>query len=216
MRTACVSLLLVLAGLPAIWAQRPATLSGCLSGEPGNYVLGAVPSGNLYRVQADPTLLAGYNHRLIRVTGTETVSASSSQTGTVQARQIEEIADTCTTPLPSSHNSRPVTGKTAERSVAVNTSSTASVGENTPGWQTETGRGQQPGRRDHATSPGQVRPGPLAPPVWAQAGQAPQEGNLDAAAAERAEEYPANTLGVNAVPDYTNPRQAQGTPATRK
>jgi hypothetical protein len=42
-------------------------------------------------------------------------------------------------------------------------------------------------------------------------GQAPQEGNQHAAAAERAEEYPASTLGVNAVPAYsTPPPQAQG------
>ena len=178
------------------------TLAGCLSGEPGNYILGAIPSGKLYRLQGNPKLLLGYGNRLIRVAGTQS-APSGSQQGVFQVQRVEQISDTCTTPLPARDGQevRPATGKTAEQSVAVNTSSTASLGLNTPGAETESGQAQRPGRWSGVSPDTGSKPDPLAPPVWGQVGQAPQEGNHLAAAAERAEEYLGHTLGVNATPE---------------
>jgi len=111
---------------------------------------------------------------------------------------------------------RPVTGETSAAATAINASSTKSVEETTPGAQTSAGEAQQPGVHLATPQPYQpARRGPLAPPVWVQAGQAPQEGNTNAAAVLQTEEQPSSTLGVNAMPSYANPKQPQGTPATQ-
>ena len=46
----------------------------------------------------------------------------------------------------------------------------------------------------------------VAPPNWGEVGQQQRIGDLDAAAATRAEIYPNHTLGVNAKPSYSNPQ----------
>jgi hypothetical protein len=212
------ALLGVLAFSPLALAQNN-NLTGCLSGEPDNYVLSAEPSGNLYRLQGNTGALSGYSHYLIRVTGSEIVHASPTQPGTFKAENVQAISDSCTTPLPPQNPAaiRPVTGSTAPQGTAINASSTKTVTETTPGVQTAAGEAQQPGVHVQAV-PGQYQPpkrGVLAPPVWEQAGQAPQEGNTNADAVQQTEEQPSSTLGVNAMPPYANPQQPQGKPATQ-
>ena len=216
--TAGVAVLLGIVALSPFALAENNTLSGCLSGEPGNYVLSAEPSGNLYRLQGNIGALAGYGHYLIRITGSETAHASSTQPGTFGVQDVQAISDSCTTPLPPQNPAaiRPVTGKTAPGTVAINTSSTKSIAETTPGAETAAGEAQQPGVQGKFAPPYQpARRGPIAPPVWEQAGQAPQEGNTNADAVQHTEIQPSSTLGVNAMPPYANPQQPQGKPATQ-
>jgi len=216
--TASAAVLLGITALSPFALAENGTLSGCLSGEPGNYVLSAEPSGNLYRLQGNTGALAGYGHYLIRITGSEVAHASPTQPGAFGVQNVQPLSDSCTTPLPPQNPAaiRPVTGKTAPGDVAINTSSTKSVAETTPGAQTAAGEAQQPGVQGKFAPPYiPARRGPIAPPVWEQAGQAPQEGNTNADAVQQTEILPNSTLGVNAMPPYANPQQPQGTPATQ-
>jgi hypothetical protein len=76
---------------------------------------------------------------------------------------------------------------------------------------------QQPGA--HTEIPrGETNPlpdrGKLAPAQWDQVGQDQQTADVSAAAAQRAEQRPNQTLGVDAMPAYANPQQPQGTAAS--
>ncbi len=196
------------------------TLSGCLSGEPGSFTLGAVPSGYVYRLQGQTKVLIGHTNQLIRITGSEAAPAGSDRTGTFTVQNVQVLRDNCLTPLPpqSANAVRPATGKAGAESTAVNTSTTQSVGENTPGAQTQTGEAQQAGKHAAVPSGSTNAPaarGPLAPPQWGNAGQSQSEGDTNAAAAERGEEYPNYDLGVNAMPSYDNPNAPVSAPGTR-
>lgn len=96
-----------------------------------------------------------------------------------------------------------VTGKTGQSAYSINTSTTSSVGIETPGAQTDNGMAQQPDkfRNLHPVNPQSPRG---APPNWEQVGQDEQLANSNAAAAARAEfGGPEGTLGVgNAYPSY--------------
>ncbi len=194
---------------------RPNSLSGCLVLHAGQYELGAVPSGYTYVLRGNTAGLYKYEHYLVRLTGAAATPANSNQQGTFNVQGVSVLGDSCTTPVPPQIRQavRPVTGKTGQVANDINTSTTASVTEITPGAQTGAGMVQQPS--EHAeVEPGEVNRIPerglLAPPNWGQVGEAPQEGNLDAAAAQRAEETPSATLGVNATPSQANAKAPSG------
>jgi hypothetical protein len=197
--------------------QTGNTVVGCLTGEPGGFVLGAVPSGNTYQLQGDTALLNAHRQQLVRVTGTPSGQGASA---VFKVQKLEPVADTCTATLPPHSPSavRSVTGKTGLEGTAVNRSDTRTAGEVTPGWQTEAGEAQQPGKYVQVP-PGEKNTPPargaLAPPQWDQVGQDQQTADTSAAAAQRAEQQPRQTLGVDAMPSYTNPQKPQGSAATK-
>ncbi len=203
--------LLVMTLTLSLAAQQPRanSISGCLALRAGQYELGAVPSGYTYVLRGNTADLYKYEHYLVRLTGAAATPANSNQQGTFNVQAVSVLGDSCTTPLPPENPQgvRPVTGKTGQVATNINSSTTASVSEITPGTDTGAGMAQQPGEHVEV-APGEVnRPpdrGLLAPPNWLQVGEAPQEGNLDAAAAQRAEELPSATLGVNATPSQAN------------
>ncbi|MFB3813265.1 MAG: hypothetical protein ACE14L_04065 [Terriglobales bacterium] len=210
----------ILVLLPCAASSRN-QLAGCLVGSGGQFTLGAVPSGYTYRLQGDTANLYKYDRYLVRLTGAEAAPASSNQFGAFNVQKIEPLADTCTAPLPPQNPQaiRPATGKTSAQGVAVNTTTTYTAGIVTPGASTETGISQQPGEYKEFPRRDLIRPrerGLLEPPVWGQVGAAPQEGNLGAPAAERAEMYPGQTLGVSAMPSYAKPGASSQSSGTQK
>jgi hypothetical protein len=197
--------------------QTGNTIAGCLTGDPGSFVLGVVPSGKTYRLQGDTALLNAHRQQLIRVTGTQSGQGASA---VFNVQKLEPVADTCTATLPPQNPNavRSVTGKTGIEGTAVNKSDTRSAGEVTPGWQTEAGEAQQPGKHVEARPGERNTPparGALAPPQWDQVGQDQQTADASAAAAQRAEQQPNQTLGVDTMPSYTNPQKPQGSAGTK-
>lgn len=123
-------------------------------------------------------------------------------------------------PLPkTAPRAQAVTGKTGAHGKALNTSTTASAGVETPGVQTDTGIAQQPGQRT-GVHPANSNPGsaPGAPPNWEQVGQNEQLADSNAAAAARAEiGGPEGTLGVRgAMPSYSRGGTPAGSSQTHK
>ncbi len=121
------------------------------------------------------------------------------------APQQTQQAPPAAQPIRPTRNAQAVTGKTGIRSHSINTSTTASVGVETPGVQTDNGMAQQPDKYPwiKPVNP-DIRSRPGAPPNWEQVGQDEQLANGNAAAAARAElGGPEGTLGVgNALPSY--------------
>lgn len=203
--------------LPGGAQQSGTTLAGCLTGAPDNFVLGAVPSGNTYRLRGDTVLLNAHRQQLIRVTGTQSGQGASA---VFHVKKLEPLADTCAASLPPQDPdaTRSVAGRTGVEGTAVNKSDTRTAGEVTPGWQTQAGEAQQPGERV-AARPGERNTPPargvLAPPQWDQVGQDQQTADRSAAVAQRAEQRPNQTLGVDAMPSYTDSPKPQGSTATK-
>jgi hypothetical protein len=192
----------ILVVVPSLAQQSRNTISGCLTGEPNNLILGAVPSGNTFRLQGKTEELVRHRNQLVRLIGSEVTPASEKHAGTFTVQQVEALADTCTAPLPPQRpeDIRGVTGKAGAHQSAVPLSDTRSAGKVTPGYQTEAGGAQQPG--GSAQAPANERNktparGRLAPPEWGQVGQSQTSADRSAAAAERAEEEPGETLGVD-------------------
>lgn len=113
---------------------------------------------------------------------------------------------------------QPVTGKTGQRGAAINTSTTGSTGVETPGWQTDSGIAQQPGKHTSVKQPPRnPQPRPGAPPNWEQAGQEPNLADINAAAASRAEVGgPLGTLGVKGASSPAAQTQKTTGPAPKK
>ncbi len=108
-------------------------------------------------------------------------------------------------PIRPTRSEQAVTGKTGNKSHSINTTTTSSVGVETPGVQTDNGMVQQPDKYPgvNPVNPDfRFRPG--APPNWEQVGQDEELANGNAAAAARAElGGPEGTLGVgNSLPSY--------------
>jgi hypothetical protein len=200
--------------------QNSSVISGCLLGNPGTFMLGAVPSGDMYRLRGNAALVDAHRDQLVRLTGTLAAPARGNTPGVFTVQRVDPIASSCTTPLsPQNPNAiSSVTGKAGMEEIAANASTTRSAGRVTPGNQTEAGEAQQlgvysgvkPGERNQPASRGR-----LAPPLWDQVGQDQPTADLSAAAAQRAEEQPNETLGVNALPSYANPKLPEGAPATQ-
>ncbi len=192
------------------------TLAGCLTGQAGSFTLGAVPSGNNYRLTGNVSALNGHDRQMVRVTGRQLAAGNGAQAGTFEVQKVQVLASSCTAPLPNLKSPQAVTGKTGIRGTAVPDTDTSTAGRVTPGPDTHEGRAQMPGAHAPGTEPNQpAKQGPLAPPQWGQVGQSQTSGDRGAAAAERAEEEPNHTLGVNATPSYANPAAPVGRVGTQ-
>ena len=109
----------------------------------------------------------------------------------------------------------PVTGKTGNQATHIPDTTSGSAGQETPGVQTNNGAQQQPGKHQELKGSNAPQPNPQqqpgAPPNWEQVGQSPQAGDIDAAAASRAEigGEGGHTLGVDTTPRYDQNANAQ-------
>lgn len=150
------------------------------------------------------------------------VQTNTNQDKSKQADQIPPAAQSGQ-PSPQAEPSQPVTGKTGNKSTHINTSTTGSAGQETPGVQTNLGIQQQPGKHAEGKAPNAPKHTPRtdmsgAPPNWEQVGQDPESANKGAAAASRAEigGEGGGTLGVNAEPQYDkNANTRQDGPAKK-
>ena len=181
--------------VPTYAQSQSGSLEGCLIRNEAQYILGQVPSGAAYQLQGNMPVLVGHTEQLVRLAGSKLRSATGNQAGAFSVTGLTVLAETCTALLPPQNASEivPVTGTTAPNAVAVNVGTTANP------------------LPLSASAPGQT----LRPPNWNEIGQDELTAGTNAAAVLQTEQYPYYTLGVNAMPSYTNPQQPQGKPATQ-
>ncbi len=140
---------------------------------------------------------------LIIAASTLMIAQSNPGSAPQQTKQAPPAAQ----PIRPTQNKQAITGKTGNSSHSLDTTTTSSVGVETPGVQTDNGMVQQPDKYPwiKPVNP-EFRSRPGAPPNWEQVGQDEQLANSNAAAAARAElGGPEGTLGVrNALPSYAS------------
>lgn len=188
---------LLLAGVTQVEVQAQAELVGCISQIPnGGLQLEVGPSGISYAIEGDPNVLVRNIHHLVRVHGQETSAATQGNPQPVfKVQQLEQIANSCTSPLPASVPVA-VVGKSGEGQVALPITTSVSAGQTTPGFQTEDVADQEPpasGRSGARLS--ETQKSVYAPSNIAQAAQTSEAANTYAQAATRTEIEPGNTLG---------------------
>jgi hypothetical protein len=172
---------------------------GCLTEIPnGGFQFEASPSGTVYVLSGNSDELAQHVHEFVRVRASRVPSKNDNQAPLrLSVQTIDVIGQSCTSVLPG-ENPVAVGGKAGEGQVAVPLTTSASAGETTPGFQTETIAGQEPPNngRSMAVSSRAVRP-PYAPSNTAQAAQSAAAANRYAEAATRSEIQPGKTLGTD-------------------
>lgn len=195
-----IAIVLLLLASAALYAsgQAETQLDGCVSAIPGGGLqLAAVRSGTRYVLKGDAGLLLRNLHRLVRVRGV--VSGNAAQNSAEQVftvRELEEIAATCTSPLPAQVPVA-VVGKAGEGQVAIPITTSASAGQTTPGFQTESVMDQEPPQSGRSRArPGAEQASPYAPSNVAQAAQTSEAADRYAESATRTEIQPGNTLGA--------------------
>lgn len=183
-------------GLAVAMAQPAAAqanqMIGCLSrGADGALHLSIAASGTTYSLSGDLPQLAQHVNQLVAISG----AASADK---LDVQQLRILSESCTSAYPA-EPIEPVEGKTAASAIARPVTTTASVGETTPGFQTEAARQQEAEKSAKAAQFGPARAAqpPYAPVRPGQAGESLEAGDIAGAAAIRAEMYPGSTLGVN-------------------
>jgi len=202
----------LLASAVALGQVPQTSFRGCINRRPdGVLQLGVRPSGDLFLLQGDPSLLQEHVNHLVQITGHSQLGQNSGLP-TLTVDTIQPIAGSCTKALPAK-KPQSVPGKVGEDAVAVPVTTDKTADQTTPGVQTETGIAQSPG----AKSPSQYEsrppsPSPYTPAEPEQVAQSEAAANLNAEAANRAEILPGNILGVNR--SATTPgSQSSGTPS---
>lgn len=195
---------ILLASTVQLFGQQPPTqLVGCISEVPnGGLQFQASPSGSLYLLQGATSNLTPHVNQFVRIT----VSAAGNITNGSQAlptllvQTIDVIDQSCTSALPS-EKAVVVGGKVGEGEVAVPVTTSASAGETTPGFQTDTITAQGAPNNGRSTpGPAQQFRRPYSPSNTAQAAQQAAEADTYAQAATRSEIQPGNTLGASLAP----------------
>lgn len=190
-----VCITLGLAGSLAV-AEPPSQFVGCITQIPkGGLELGS-PSGNSYRLRGDSQLLLRHINQLAKVHGRLNRASEGEALPVLDVEAIDRISDSCASPLPTGKPQTAV-GKVGEGEVAVPLTTTASVDETTPGFQTETIEDEGPPNSGRSSPPGNSpAERPYGPGNPAQAAQSTAAAELYADAATRSEIQPGNTLGA--------------------
>lgn len=193
-------------------AEPPASqFVGCITQIPqGGLQLGS-PSGKSYRLRGDSALLARHINQSVEVRGRLNPAPNGAGLPVLDVVAIDRISDSCAAPLPATKPEAAV-GKAGEGQVAVPLTTSASAGETTPGFQTETIEEEEPpvsGRSSpqQGSSPAERPYGPGNP---AQAAQSTAAAELYAEAATRSEIQPGNTLGAETA--LSNPGRETQSP----
>lgn len=183
-------------------AQTTSTdLIGCLTQVPsGGLQLQTRPSGSVYLIQGRAPVHSVHSlNELMRIRG-QIHPASGGQLLLVPEHS-QLVNQSCATAL-AAQQPISVVGKVGEGQMAVPVTTSASVDETTPGFQTEGVEKQEPPRNGRAL-PTQRWNSEYAPGNIAQAAQSAAAAEIYAASATRTEIVPGNTLGVDTMPDYS-------------
>jgi hypothetical protein len=187
--------LTVLTSAGVAQSVTPLQMSGCISRDAnGKLLFSAERTGTIYLLHGDFNFLQQHVNTLVSVTGLFVPSGSGRNRAVLNVDSLRVISQSCTSVSPLGDRIA-VEGKAGAVEKAVPTSTTASVGETTPGYQTESSMHEFTG--SNAAQPAPHKPAPLAPSFPDQAGQSQTAADTNAEAASRAEMYPGTTLGVD-------------------
>jgi hypothetical protein len=195
MESTCI-LVVLLAGASLCTGQEPNGLIGCITQMPnGGVQLHARPSGSVFLLQSTPAVLQHLNE-LVRV------QAHLSGNGTRNfVDRLELVNQSCVSSLPA-EKAVSVVGKVGEGQMAVPITSSGSVDETTPGFQTESILAQEPPTSGRAVPSKKVN-AVYAPRNVAQTAQSAAIADIYAQSATRTEIVPGNTLGIETMPEYS-------------
>lgn len=191
------SLVIVLLATASLCAgQEPREVIGCITQMPsGGVQLQARPSGSVFLLQSTPAVLQHLNE-LVRIR--VHLLANGTQNF---ADRLELVNQTCASSLPA-EKAVSVVGKVGEGQMAVPITSSGSVDETTPGFQTESILAQEPPANGRVVPSKRVN-GVYAPRDIAQAAQSAAIADIYAQSATRTEIVPGNTLGIEIMPEYS-------------
>jgi hypothetical protein len=185
--------------VPLFGQNRQSQFVGCISEIPnGGLQFEASPSGTVYLLSGNTAQLTQHVQEFVRLSASPGPSKNQNNAPlTLSVESIEVIGQSCTSGLPG-ETPVAVGGKAGEGQVAVPLTTSASTGEATPGFQTETITGQEPPNNGRSTAVSTSHStSPYAPSNTAQAAQSAAAANRYAEAATRSEIQPGNTLGTN-------------------
>ncbi len=197
------SLVIVLLATASLCAgQEPREVIGCITQMPsGGVQLHARPSGSVFLLQSTPAVLQHLNE-LVRVRVHLVANGSRNLVD-----RLESVNQACASSLPAAE-AVSVVGKVGEGQMAVPITSSGSVDETTPGFQTESILAQEPPANSRAVASKRVN-GLYAPRHIAQAAQSAAIAEIYAQSATRTEIVPGNTLGIESMPEYSSAAESR-------
>jgi hypothetical protein len=184
---------------------------GCVVNDGKHLLLDQEEMRRSYQLRGNDAQLRNSIGHLVQVTGRLVVGT----TPAFEVQQVQDIQPTCNYAQSSSAN--PATGKAGNEGRAFNVTTTGTVGQPTPGVETEAGAKQNPSLNEHVQNFGAYRNG--RPGYSASQGappdprmENPMEAERIANSATRSELNNQRQLGVDAQPNYSsesNPQQTQ-------
>lgn len=170
-------------------------LAGCITEIPnGGLQFEANPSRSVYPLQGDSTHLTQYVNHWVKISVSLVGNKNSTQAQpALIVHTIDVLNESCTSRMPS-QKAAAVVGKAGEGQVAVPVTTSASAGETTPGFQTETLSEEEPPNNGQSLAR-KAMPS-YAPTNTAQAAQSAAAANRYAEVATQSEIQPGNTLGA--------------------
>ncbi|MGH9642358.1 MAG: hypothetical protein ACRD3Q_08015 [Terriglobales bacterium] len=198
-------------GVSASFNPNQNELVGCVVTEGKNLYLDQEEVRRSYQLRGNSGQLQANVGQLVQVTGRLVVGTPPA----FEVQQVQVIQPKCN--YAQTSFVRPVTGGTGTEGTAFNVSSTASLGQPTPGVETEPGVKQNPSMAEGVANFGANR---NTRPTYSESQGAPpdprmenpQEAERIANSATRSELNNSSQLGVNAQPNYageSNPQQTQ-------
>lgn len=171
------------------------TFVGCLNRlSDGTLQFGAVPSGELFVVRGQTSLVEEHINQLVRVFGTSSPNDNRNALPSLTVARVQTLGETCTSLLPGKQFEQ-VPGKVGEDLVAVPVTSTPTEAETTPGFQTEAASSES--ARSQSV-PVVRRVESLAAPAHPdQVAQSEAAANVNSSAVDRTEIRPGHALGVD-------------------
>ena len=191
--------------------NAPSELVGCIAKNGSNYVLNQAQLSRSYQLRGNTGLITENDGRMVRVTG-RLLFGSPAGFEVQQVQLIQPKCDYAQTGIV-----LPATGGAGAEGTALNTTTTATVGQTTPGLETEAGVNQNPSMTVPLRNFGAYT-APLAQRTSSQGAppdpryENPAEAERIANSATRSEMQNTRQLGVNAEPNYageSNPQQTE-------
>jgi len=201
MKSSCIFVVL-LAGASLCAGQEPNEVIGCITQMPnGGVQLHARPSGSVFLLQSTPAVLQHLNE-LVRVRAHLVANGTRNFVD-----RLEFVNQSCASSLPA-EKAVSVVGKVGEGQMAVPITSSGSVDETTPGFQTESILAQEPPANGRAVPSKRVNT-VYAPRNVAQPAQSAAIADIYAQSATRTEIVPGNTLGIETMPEYSSAAESR-------
>lgn len=198
-------------GVSASFNPNQNELVGCVVSEGDHLRLDQEELRRSYELRGNDASVRDKVGHLVQITGRLVVGTSPA----FEVQQAQDIQPKCN--YAQTSLSEPVTGKTGPGGTALNVTTTATVGQTTPGVETEAGLKQNPSLTTGNFNRVTIRNGATintasqgAPPDPRE--ENPQEAERIANSATRSELNNQQQLGVNAQPNYSgesNPQQTQ-------